>query len=108
MDPHVGPTRRQWMLGSTAAALATGRAEAGAAGKVYRVGVVSAAIRGKPQARNGHTWHFAQYLHPTVDLAAIKKYLDPGSAEMFRKYVRNPAYTFGQLPFPDTRITHYY
>ena len=27
---------------------------------------------------------------------------------MFRKYVRNPKYNFDQLPFPDTRITHYY
>src|SRR5262249_36351752 len=50
----------------------------------------------------------AQYLHPTIDLDAIKKYLDPGSAEMFRKYTRNPKYNFDQLPFPDTKITHYY
>ena len=34
--------------------------------------------------------------------------VDPGSAEMFRKYVRNPKYTFDLLPFPDTKITHYY
>src|SRR3569832_1037500 len=27
---------------------------------------------------------------------------------MFRKYVRNPKYNFDQLPFLDTRITHYY
>src|SRR5436305_10975253 len=108
MTPPVGPTRRGWLLGSTAAALAAGGAEAAPAGKVYRIGVVSAGIRGKPQPRNGHTWHFAQYLHPTIDLAAIKKYLDPGSADMFRKYVRNPAFSFDQLPFPDTKITHYY
>jgi predicted dehydrogenase len=76
--------------------------------KVYRIGVISASIHGKPQARNGHTWHFAQYLHPTVNLDVIKKYLDPGSAEMFRKYIRNPNYNFDQLPFPDTKITHYY
>src|SRR5262249_22256273 len=74
----------------------------------YRVGVISASIRGKPQPRNGHTWHFAQYLHPRADLDAIKKYLDPGSADIFRKYVRNPKYSFDQLPFPDTKLTHYY
>jgi hypothetical protein len=78
------------------------------AGKVYRIGVISATIRGKPQPRNGHTWHFAQYFHPTVNLDAIQKYLDPGSAEMFRKYVRSPKYNFDQLPFPDTKITHYF
>src|SRR5215208_2250404 len=60
--------------------------------KVHRVGVISAAARGKPQRTNGHTWHFTQYLHPTCDLDAVKKYLDPGSAEFFRKYVRNPRY----------------
>jgi predicted dehydrogenase len=75
---------------------------------VYRVGVISASIRGKPQPRNGHTWHFAQYLHPACDLDAVQKYLDPGSADFFRKYARNPKYTFDALPFPDTRITHYY
>jgi len=77
-------------------------------GRVYRVGVISAANRGKPQPANGHTWHFAQYLHPTCDLDAIKKYLDPGSADFFRRYVRNPRYTFDLLPFADTRISHYY
>ena len=29
-------------------------------------------------------------------------------ARMFEKYLRSPRYTFDQLPFPDTRITHYY
>lgn len=76
--------------------------------KVYRIGVISATIRGKSQPRNGHTWHFAQYLHPTIDLDVFAKAVDPGSAEFFRKYVRNPKFTFDQLPFPDTRITHYY
>lgn len=85
-----------------------GTAAAQQPGKVYRIGVISAAIRGKPQPRNGHTWHFAQYLHPECNLDAIKKYLDPGSSEMFRKYNRNPKFTFDQLPFPDTKITHYY
>jgi predicted dehydrogenase len=27
---------------------------------------------------------------------------------MFNNYLRNPKYTFDALPFPDTRITHYY
>jgi predicted dehydrogenase len=79
-----------------------------AAGNVLRVGVVSASIRGKPQPGNGHTWHFAQYFHPTIDLDAFARYKDPGSAELFRKHVRNPAENFGQLPFPDTVISHVY
>src|SRR5262245_24774054 len=77
-------------------------------GKVYRIGVVSASIGGKPQKTNGHTWHFAQYLHPAANLDVIKKYLDPGSSEMFRKLLRNPKANFDQLPFPDTKITHVY
>jgi len=92
---------------ATMAGTQAARAEAPSE-KVYRIGVVSASIHGKPQTRNGHTWHFAQYLHPAINLDAIKKYLDPGSAEMFRKYIRNPKYNFDQLPFPDTKITHYY
>jgi predicted dehydrogenase len=90
-----------------AAALGHGQ-QPTAAAKVYRVGVLSANIEGKPQPRNGHTWHFAQYFHPEVNLAAIKKYLDPGSARMFERYLRSGKYTFDQLPFPDTRITHVY
>ena len=76
--------------------------------KTYRIGVISASIDGKPQKTNGHTWHFAQYFHPEINLPAIKKYLDPGSAMFFEKYLRNPRYRFDQLPFPDTRITHVY
>jgi hypothetical protein len=104
------PTRRDMLLAAATATMAgtqAARAEAPSE-KVYRIGVVSASIHGKPQTRNGHTWHFAQYLHPAINLDAIKKYLDPGSAEMFRKYIRNPKYNFDQLPFPDTKITHYY
>src|SRR5262249_35411196 len=103
------PTRRAALSSGAATALSPALAEEKhRAAKVYRIGVVSASIRGKPQPRNGHTWHFAQYLHPTVDLDAIKKYLDPGSADSFRKVVRNPRYDFDQLPFADTKITHYY
>jgi predicted dehydrogenase len=109
MAPHQGPTRRDVLLAATAAALAAPAASAAQPGdKVYRIGVISASIHGKPQPRNGHTWHFAQYLHPTADLDALARLLDPGSADMFRKYVRNPKYNFDQLPFPDTRLTHYY
>ncbi|MBY0232391.1 MAG: Gfo/Idh/MocA family oxidoreductase [Gemmataceae bacterium] len=98
-------TRRQ-MLGATAALALAARADADdKPAKTMRIGVVSASIRGKPQPRNGHTWHFAQYLHPRIDLDAIKKYLDPGSVRMFKDYVRNPKFSFDALPFPDTAIT---
>lgn len=96
-------TRREWLAGAGALAVV------GAAPRApYRIGVISAEIEGKPQPTNGHTWHFAQYFHPEVDLAAIKKHLDPGSARMFERYLRNPRYAFDQLPFEDTRITHVY
>ncbi len=72
-------------------------------GKSWRVGVISARIRGKPQRINGHTWHFAQYLHPTIDLKTAQKHLDPGNQKYFEAIVRNPACSFGILPFPDTR-----
>jgi predicted dehydrogenase len=77
-------------------------------GRSWRIGVVSARARGKPQAVNGHTWHFAQYFHPTIDMGVAKKHLDPGSARFFEAVVRNPACNFGVLPFGDTQITHYY
>jgi predicted dehydrogenase len=105
------PTRRDLLV--SAGALATVAASVPAAppapeNKVYRIGVISASIDGQPQKTNGHTWHFAQYFHPEVNQAAIKKYLDPGSARVFEKYLRDPRYSFDQLPFPDTRITHVY
>jgi predicted dehydrogenase len=103
------PSRRD-ALTLAAASLTVGLPEARAddASKVHRIGVISASIGGKPQKTNGHTWHFAQYLHPTINLDVVKKYLDPGSAEFFRKVVRNPRYNFDALPFPDTKITHVY
>lgn len=76
--------------------------------RVYRIGVISASINGQPQRTNGHTWHFAQYFHPEINMAAIRRYQDPGSIRMFERYLRNPRYNFDQLPFPDTRITHVY
>lgn len=105
------PSRRD-MLASTGAlslaAGASGAVETPPANRVFRIGVISANIEGKPQPTNGHTWHFAQYFHPEVNLDAIRRYLDPGSARMFQNYMRNPRYSFDQLPFPDTRITHVY
>jgi len=76
--------------------------------KVYRIGVISSRIRGKPQVLNGHTWHFAQYFHPTINMEAIRMTLDPGSVSMFEKFTRNPRTNLHALPFLDTKITHYY
>jgi hypothetical protein len=75
-------------------------------GKTFRIGVVSAGIHGKPQPRNGHAWHFAQYLHPTIDFDALQKHYPQMLA--FYKFLRNPRHNFDELPFADTRITHYY
>ncbi|MFT5469800.1 MAG: putative dehydrogenase [Verrucomicrobiales bacterium] len=109
--------RRDWILKSTALA---GAAAAGNAvaqttetatppdGKVWRIGVISARRQGQPQKINGHTWHFAQYLHPTIDLPTAQMHLDPGNKKYFEEIVRNPACDFGILPFSDTRISHYY
>jgi predicted dehydrogenase len=96
-------------VGSGAVALLTGSTVAAAETprKGYRIGVISAAIDGKPQPRNGHTWHFAQYLHPAVDWDAFKKHY-PQALDAFQKFNRNPKFNFDQLPFPDTQITHYY
>lgn len=88
---------------ATAVIMANASAEAAASGKTFRIGVISAAN----QPRNGHTWFFSQYLHPTFDLDALKKHW-PYAFESFRRVYRNPRCNFDVLPFPDTRITHYY
>lgn len=75
--------------------------------KTFRIGVISAAILGKPQTRNGHTWHFGQYLHPACDFDALKKHY-PQVVDGWQKVYRNPKLHFDLLPFPDTKITHYY
>jgi predicted dehydrogenase len=108
MDP-LWLTRRQ-ALAAGAAAVSGADATPPVAGsqRVYRIGVISASIDGRPQATNGHTWHFAQYFHPEINMAAIRRSLDPGSVRMFERYVRNPRYNFDQLPVPDTRISHVY
>jgi len=112
--------RREWMkrsathlavAGTAGAVLAKaddGSGRTPPSGKAWRVGVISARNRGKPQKINGHTWHFAQYLHPTIDLPTAQKHLDPGNKKYFEDIVRNPACDFGILPFADTRISHYY
>lgn len=100
-------TRRS-LISTPAAALVTSAATATPAPKVFRIGVISASIDGKPQRTNGHTWHFAQYLHPTINMEGIRKYLDLGSVEMFEKHVRNPRENFDALPFPDTRLACIY
>lgn len=108
------PTRRTVLrtvaagLAASTAAIAQGEGPSTESNKTYRIGVISARIDGKPQPTNGHTWHFAQYLHPTIDMDAIRKYLDPGSIAMFERYCRNPRENFGVLPFADTRIAYYY
>jgi hypothetical protein len=94
-------------VGALALSGAATAAGAEPAKKTIRVGVISAAIHGKPQDRNGHTWHFAQYLHPDFDLDALKKHTPP-KVKIFSEVIRNPKFNFDQLPFPDTRITHYY
>ncbi len=75
--------------------------------KPLRIGLISATIRGKPQTRNGHTWHFCQYLHPDFDWDAFKT-VYPTAFESHQRVYRNPNYNFGTLPFPNTKITHYY
>jgi hypothetical protein len=105
-------TRREVLAAGAGASLASAAgSEAHArdeAAKVYRIGVISASIGGKPQKTNGHTWHFAQYLHPTCDVAAYAKYVDPGSADFMKKIMRNPKHAFDGYPMTDTKLTLYY
>lgn len=93
--------------GTLAAISTTATSRAAAQAKTFRIGVASAAILGKPQKRNGHTWHFAQYLHPECNFDALKKHY-PQVVDGWTKVYRNPKIHFHMLPFPDTRITHYY
>ena len=99
--------RRELMTSGAIGLALSGMAQAEPAAnpteKPIRIGVVSASIGGKPQKTNGHTWHFAQPFHPTVNLDVVKKYLDPGSSRIFQQYFRNP-----QTSFQLTRITHIY
>src|SRR5262245_6373177 len=108
MQDHV--TRRDMLATAGALTLTAtqGAAQDTPMPRVHRIGVISASIDGRAQPTNGHTWHFAQYFHPEVNMAAIRRHLDAGSVRMFERYLRSPRYTFDQLPFTDTRITHVY
>lgn len=108
---HVSRRELMTVAGSAvfASGLSTARGEPGKnVDRKLRIGVISASNRGKPQKTNGHTWHFAQGFHPTMDLDVVKKYLYPGAKEFFQKHFRNPKENFDLLPFADTRITHVY
>jgi predicted dehydrogenase len=110
MSSQSSLTRRKVLrlaTGSLALPAASARAEK-TAGKLYRIGVISASIDGKPQKTNGHTWHFAHFFHPTVNFEAIKKYLDPANIAYFERTRVRGLDDFGQIPFGDTRITHVY
>jgi predicted dehydrogenase len=104
MNPVV-PTRRDLLLASGAILLGSAASAPAAEppARVYRIGVISPGM----QALNGHNWHFAQYLHPNCDFDALKKHYPRGEPS-FKNTFRNPKFNFDQLPFPDTRITHYY
>lgn len=71
-----------------------------------RIGVISAAIEGAGQRLNGHTWQFCQPFHRDMDLDAVAKVNTPQMASAYRKDFRNPFFNFGDLPFPDTKLTH--
>jgi predicted dehydrogenase len=107
MQPPPTPSRRDLLLAAAGLGAASAGVGAEPPARVYRIGVISAAIRGKSQPNNGHTWHFAHYLHPIINLDAIKKYHHPGHDVHFA-YQRQPGNNFNALPFPDTKITHYY
>ena len=91
-------------VSALAAPTTTSPAPPAAAPKTWRIGIISAAIRGAPQKTNGHTWHFAHGFHPTIDLAVVEKHLSSGPVQLFKTHFRNPNEDFAQLPFPDTRI----
>lgn len=110
-DPTQLSRRSLLSLAGAAAATAGGAASLTAAEppkKTFRIGVISASILGKPQKTNGHTWHFAQYLHPVCNLDAVRKYLDPGSGRYFTQVIRNPRCAFDGWPFADTELSLYY
>ncbi|MBC7817187.1 MAG: Gfo/Idh/MocA family oxidoreductase [Planctomycetaceae bacterium] len=112
MIDHPTTSRRDLLQAAGAAGLMslvasnTARAEE-TPRKSFRIGMISATIQGKSQPRNGHNWHFGQYLHPTCDLDALKKHY-PYGHKLFSDMLRNPKFNFDELPFPDTRITHYF
>ena len=114
MKPGQTSSRRDFLGAAGASGVAALALGAQAAerltlpGKVWRIGVISASIGGKAQKTNGHTYHFAQGFHPTVDLKAIEKHLSSGPVTLFKSHFRNPKEDFARLPFPDTCISGYY
>ena len=80
MTQHQLTTRRDLLKTAGAASLIsliphhTAQANEETPRKTFRIGMISASIQGKAQPRNGHNWHFGQYLHPTCDLDALKKH----------------------------------
>jgi len=109
--PHRPNRRRLLQLAGatlTAPAALASPVAAEPTSRVYRIGVISASIDGKPQRTNGHTWHFAHFFHPTVNQDAIAKYLDPANVAYFEHYRKRGLDHFDQIPFADTRITHVY
>ena len=106
-------TSRRDFLAATTAALATAASAADplttfGPRKPLRIGVISSSINGKPQRTNGHTYHFAQGFHPTVDLKMIEKHLSKGPVDLFKSHFRNPKEDFAKLPFDNTVISAYY
>jgi len=111
--------RREWLTsaaglagaGLLTAASARAQADAkeqAATNKIFRIGVISASIEGKPQRTNGHTWHFCHPFHPQVNQDVIKKTLDVGSVRIFEQFFRNPQLNFDLMPFQNTKLTHVY
>lgn len=74
--------------------------------KPIRIGVISAAIEGQPQRLNGHTWQFCQPFHTQMDLDKAAKINTPQMAKYYERFFRNPLFNFGELPFPDTTLSH--
>lgn len=106
-------TRRDFLAVTGSAALATAASAADpittfGPRKPVRVGVISSSIGGRPQKTNGHTYHFAQGFHPTVDLKMIEKHLSRGPVDLFKSHFRNPNEDFAKLPFDNTVISAYY
>jgi Oxidoreductase family, NAD-binding Rossmann fold len=70
--------------------------------KTYRIGIINAG-RG-----NGHTWHFLQGFHSTVDFDALTRYQSREVIELYDKWLRNPQVVGVEPPFKDTRIACVY
>ena len=80
--------------------------------KTFRIAafVLPAAILGKAAAATaGISGISPQYLHPTCDFVAARRNTIRKDSTSFHNFFSAiPKFNFDQLPFPDTRITHYY